>query len=137
MKTTAPNQALSELHRANRRALAGAGLNEQLVLDALNRRHVGVLEQPLAAGAIMLHIGLARHGAGHPFCAPKIIARESLGAFRSPYFSPKLKESQRIWCGIVWLEQNRGCPSCIEAAYKFADEHGWKQPRRLGELLAA
>ena len=131
------NKALSERDRANRRALLGAGLNEELVLEALNRRHIAVLEQQLGVGAIMLHLGFARHGAGRPLCAPTVTTRESLGAFRSPYFSPRLKESQRIWCGIVWLEQNRGCTGCIEAAYKLADERGWRQPHRLAELLAA
>lgn len=137
MTARSTNRALKHLHEANRRALAGAGLTEALVLEAMNRAHIGVLEQQLAAGAVNLHLGIARHGAGRPFCAPEQVARESLGAFRSPYFSPKLKESQRIWCGIVWLEQNRGCPSCIERAYAYADERGWAQPKRLGELLAA
>lgn len=133
----AHNAALKPLHDANRRALAGAGLNEAMILEAMNRAHIGVLEQQLAGGAVQLHLGIARHGAGRPLCAPEQIARESLGAFRSPYFSPKLKESQRIWCGIMWLELNRGCPSCVQLAYKYADERGWAQPKRLGELLAA
>jgi hypothetical protein len=131
------NRALSELNRANARALAGSGLSEGLVLEALNRRHLAVLEEPRAGGAVHLHVGHARHGTGRPLCTPAVSLRESLGAFRSPYFSPRLRESQRIWCAIVWLEQNRGCSRCIELAYAHADEQGWKQPRRLGELLAA
>lgn len=127
------------LARANARALAGAGIPEDQVLEAMNRWHLGVLEQQLAGGAIDLHLGLARHGRGVPFCTagskPVIWAREGLGAFRSPYFSMQLPEAQRWWCGIVWLEQNRGCPTCIQRAYQYADEQGWRQPRRLGDLL--
>lgn len=121
------------------RALAGAGVGEDEILDAANKWHLAVLEQRLAGGAIDLHLGYAKHYKGLPFCVAEagteIWAREGLGAFRSPYFSIRLPEQQRWWCGIVWLEQNRGCPSCIRLAYQFADENGWKQPRRLGELL--
>lgn len=129
-----------ELSHANHRAIAGAGIPEADVLEAMNKLHVAVLEQPLGGGGIQIHLGLARHGKGRPFCTaghggPTIIARESLGAFRSPYFSIRLPEQQRWWCGIVWLEQNRGCPSCVSRAYQYADEQGWAQPRRLGELL--
>lgn len=123
------------LHEANRRAQAGAGVSEADVLDAMNRRHIGVLEQQVGAGAIVLHLGVSRGGRGRPFCAPDMIAREALGAFRSPYFSMRLPESQRIWCGISWLEQNRGCEECTHIAYAYADRQGWPQPRRLGELL--
>ena len=129
---------------ANVRAFAGAGVGEDEVLAAMNRRHIGVLEQQLAAGALDLHLGLALHGKGVPFCVgwshhtkgtPLLEAREGLGAFRSPYFSMKLPERQRWWCGIMWLELNRGCPTCISLAYQFADEEGWPQPKRLGDLL--
>lgn len=135
---------LRQRELANIRAIQGAGVGEDQILDAMNRWHLGVLEQQLAAGAIDLHLGYARHGHGMPFCVaeahvlegkPKVSARESLGAFRSPYFSMNLPEQQRWWCGIVWLEQNRGCPSCTRLAYQFADEEGWPQPKRLGELL--
>lgn len=129
---------------ANVRAVAGAGVGEDEILDAMNRWHLAVLEQPLAGGSLDLHLGFARHGRGLPFCVaeahtlhgkPKVWARESLGAFRSPYFSMQLPEPQRWWCGVVWLEQNRGCPTCVGLAYRFADEEGWPQPKRLGELL--
>lgn len=131
------------LNRANIRALAGAGVPESDVLEAMNRWHLAVLEQPLLGGALQLHLGLARGGKGVPFCTttienhgkPRVWARESLGAFRSPYFSIRLPEPQRWWCGIVWLEQNRGCESCVACAYKWADEEGWAQPKRLGDLL--
>ena len=133
-----------ERSRANARAMSGAGVPEDDVLEAMNRRHLGVVEQPLAGGAIDIHLALAQYGKGIPFCVaegyhygrnPLLYARESLGAFRSPYFSIRLPEQQRWWCGIVWLEQNRGCPSCIRLAYQFADENGWPQPKRLAELL--
>lgn len=142
-----PNQTQIKLARtrhrerelANIRALAGAGVREDTVLAAMNRWHLAVLEQQLGGGHVDLHLGLARHGRGVPFCTagsrPFVWARESLGAFRSPYFSMDLPEQQRWWCGIVWLEQNRGCPSCIARAYQWADEEGWRQPRRLGDLL--
>jgi hypothetical protein len=134
---------LKQRELANIRAFAGAGINEDEILDAMNHWHLAVLEQQLGGGAVHIHLGYARHGKGVPFCtavleaagAPRIWARESLGAFRSPYFSIKLPEKQRWWCGIVWLEQNRGCPDCIDCAYKWADEQGWPQPRQLGELL--
>lgn len=134
---------LRQRELANIRALAGAGVGEDEILQAMNEWHMAVLEQPLAGGAIQIHLGLARGGKGIPFCTttiehvgkPLVWARESLGAFRSPYFSMKLPEQQRWWCGIVWLEQNRGCSDCIACAYKWADEEGWKQPKRLGELL--
>ena len=135
--------ALKTRRRANELAQAGAGVDEDIILEAANRWHLAVLEQRLGGGGIQIHLGMARGYRGVAFCvgeaahqgAPMIWARESLGAFRSPYFSMKLPEDQRWWCGIVWLEQNRGCPSCIRLAYQFADENGWKQPRRLGELL--
>lgn len=123
------------LHEANRRAQAGAGVSESDVLDAMNRRHLAVLEQQVGGGGIVPHLGIARGGRGRPFCASDQIARESLGAFRSPYFSLRLPESQRIWCGIAWLELNRGCEECIHQAYAYADARGWPQPRQLGELL--
>jgi hypothetical protein len=135
---------LRERAVANARAIAGAGVGEDEILDAMNRWHLAVLEQRLAGGSVDLHLGMARHGKGLPFCVaeahhahgkPLVWAPEGLGAFRSPYFSLKLPEQQRWWCGIVWLEQNRGCPSCIGLAYRFADEEGWPQPKRLGELL--
>lgn len=129
---------------ANARALAGAGVGEDEVLKAMNERHLAVLEQQLGGGFTMLHLGLAKGGKGLPFCvgeahtlhnAPLVWAREGLGALRSPYFSVKLPEQQRWWCGIVWLEQNRGCESCVRLAYQFAEENGWPQPKRLGDLL--
>jgi hypothetical protein len=136
-------QRFRELDRANARALAGAGVPESDVLEVLNRWHLGVLGQKLAGGALMLHLGLARPGRGAPLCTagdprdPKqrIWAPEQLGAFRSPYFSIRLPEPQRWWCGIVWLEQNRGCQECVHRAYKWADDEGWAQPRALGDQL--
>jgi hypothetical protein len=133
-----PRARFRELAEANRRAFAGASVPETDVLDALNRRHLAVLEQHRPGGFIMLHLGHARHGHGRPFCAPlDVEIPESLGAFRSPYFSIQLPEQQRIWCGIVWLERNRGCYACVQWAYTIADMRGWRQPRRLGELLEA
>lgn len=128
-----------ERARANARALAGAGVDEDELLDAMNKVHLAVLEQPLAGGGLDIHLGLAQYGRGVPFCTAavgaKVWAREALGAFRSPYFSMRLPENQRWWCGIAWLELNRGCPTCIDYAYRYARDQGFKQPTRLGELL--
>jgi hypothetical protein len=124
-----------ELERANARAYAGAGISEAETLEAMNRQHVAVLEQQLGGGAVMLHLGLARHGRGRPFCAPRVWAREALGAFRSPYFSMYRPEPERWECGIRWLELNRGCEQCVDHAYAYVRQLGWKVPRTLGRLL--
>lgn len=95
-----------------------------------NQPYLTILLEKRHGGHQHVHAGLARHGYGRTMCAEQLLPEFWLAA-RAEGFELYRTDAWRHRWAEVFLEQNRGCPHCLEILRSVGREAGWAVPTSL------